>query len=239
MLKRDFGGRSAQAELMDEPSVTFEAFHDCLCDLEIVNRYTLAYRPTLNWLKRALREVGSTNCTSILDVGSGGGGMLRQIANWARKHGRRVELIGVDLNPWSKRSAEQSTPSDAPIRFETSDIFKFAPDRAIDFVISSLFTHHLTDGDVIRYLRWAEHHAVRGWFINDLHRHPLPRFAIKYAARLLRLNKMVRHDGPVSVARAFTAGDWRRFLAEAGIPNERARIDWFFPFRYCVTGWKV
>jgi hypothetical protein len=50
---------------------------------------------------------------------------------------------------------------------------------------------------------------------------------------------MVQHDGPISVARAFTAADWRRFVAEAGIPMKRIRINWFFPFRYCVAGEKA
>ncbi|MGH7986646.1 MAG: methyltransferase domain-containing protein [Candidatus Binataceae bacterium] len=238
MARQDFSRRSTESEMMDDGSVTFEAFRDCLRDLEIVNRFTLAYRPTRHWLKRVLRDRLSNNCTSILDVGSGGGGMLRRIANWAGKNGRRVELVGVDLNPWSKRSAEEATPSDASIRFETSDIFTFEPGK-IDFVISSLFTHHLTDSDVVRFLRWMDQHATRGWFINDLHRHSVPAFVIRHATRLLRFDRMVRYDGPVSVARAFTAKDWRRLLAAAGIPAERTRIDWYFPFRYCVTGWKA
>ncbi|MGH8011183.1 MAG: methyltransferase domain-containing protein [Candidatus Binataceae bacterium] len=238
MTKRDFSQRSVEAELMDDTSVTFEEFRNCLRDLEIVNRCTLAQRPTLHWLKRASRAINSNDRLSILDVGSGGGGMLRRIANWARKNGRQVDLVGVDLNPWSKRSAEQLQPSDVPIRFETSDIFTFET-GAIDFIISSLFTHHLADSEVVRFLRWMDRRAVRGWFINDLHRHPLPSFVIKHATRLLRFDRMVQYDGPLSVARAFTARDWRRLLAAAGIPAERTRIAWYFPFRYCVAGWKT
>jgi len=46
---------------------------------------------------------------------------------------------------------------------------------------------------------------------------------------------MAQHDGPVSVARAFAADDWRHRLAEAGIPAERVCIEWFLPFRYSVS----
>jgi hypothetical protein len=74
MVERDLSRRSVEAELMDDASVTFEAFRNCLSDLEIVNRYTLAYRPTLQWLKRTLHTVNPTDHISILDVGSGGGG---------------------------------------------------------------------------------------------------------------------------------------------------------------------
>jgi len=78
-------------------------------------------------------------------------------------------------------------------------------------------------------------HATRGWFINDLHRHPLPFFLIRYLTRLLGFGPMVQHDGPISVARSFKAAEWRRLIAEAGIQRERIRINWYFPFRLCVA----
>jgi 2-polyprenyl-3-methyl-5-hydroxy-6-metoxy-1,4-benzoquinol methylase len=236
MTKQDFSCRSHQLEMMDGDAISLEAFRKCLHDLEIVNVCTLAYRPTLRWLKKAIRADKSRQPVSILDIGSGGGGMLRKIWKWTQRHGRQTRLTGVDLNPWSKQSAMSATPPDARIQYETSDIFSFDPDRYADFIISSLFTHHLTDKEVVKFLQWMDGHAMRGWFINDLHRHPLPFFIIRYATRLLGFGLIVQNDGPISVARAFTAADWRRLVAEAGIPLERICINWFFPFRYCVAG---
>jgi 2-polyprenyl-3-methyl-5-hydroxy-6-metoxy-1,4-benzoquinol methylase len=235
MAKQDFSRRSAQAELMDTELVTFAEFHDCLRDLESVNICTLAYRPTLRWLGEMLADAKPQQAVTILDIGSGGGDMLRRIWTWAHSRGLNADLTGVDLNPWSAQSAEQTTPRDMPIRFETSNIFSFDPARRADFIISSLFTHHLTDSELIRFIQWMDAHATRGWFINDLHRHPLPYYFTRYVFRLLRLNRLVQHDGPVSVARAYTASDYRRALAEAGIPAQRAKIEWFFPFRYGVS----
>ena len=45
----------------------------------------------------------------------------------------------------------------------------------------------------------------------------------------------MRSDGPISISRAFVAADWRRLLAEAGIPRTRTSIKWYFPFRYVVA----
>jgi SAM-dependent methyltransferase len=236
MIEQDFSCRSNQLEMMDGDAISFEDFRNCLQDLEIVNVCTLAYRPTIHWLKKALSDDKSRQPISILDIGSGGGGMLRKIWKWAHRRGRKTYLTGVDLNPWSEKSAECVTPSEALIQYETSDIFSFDPSCRVDFIISSQFTHHLTDNEVVKFLRWMDRHATRGWFINDLHRHPLPFFLIRYATRLLRFGAMVQNDGPISVARAFTAADWRRLVAEAGIPLERISINWFFPFRYCVAG---
>jgi len=226
--------RSTQSEMMDDPTIDFVCFSDCLRDLAIVNRLSLGYRPTLAWFKRQLRKRESIQHLSIFDVGSGGGDMLRQIARMVQRPGHSVSLTGIDLNPWSKRYAEQVTSPDLGIQFETSDIFNFAPDRKADFVISSLFTHHLNDDQLVDFLRWMEHHTTQGWFINDLHRHPLAYFLIKYGALLLGFHIMVRHDGPISVARAFTKTDWIGYLKAAAIPMDQVKIRWFFPFRYGV-----
>jgi len=234
-LMDDLSQRSTRSELMDTESVSFEEFHECLRTLGIINTFTLAYRPTLGWFERMMAGAGSEQSISVIDVGCGGGDMLRRIWRWARERHLDLELIGIDLNPWSKKSAEQVTPKDAPIRFETADVFSLDSSRHADFIVSSLFAHHLPDGELIRFIKWMDCHATRGWFINDLHRHPVPYLFIKYAGRLLISNRMNRHDGPVSVARAFTAFEWRHLLEEAGIPAERTRIEWFFPFRYGVS----
>lgn len=236
---QDLSQRSTCPELMDTESVSFAEFHDCLHTLRIINTFTLAYRPTLRWFEGMMAGVSSEQLISVMDIGCGGGDMLRRMWEWARGRHFDLELIGIDLHPWSKKSAEQVTPRDAPIRFETANLFSLDPSRRADFIVSSLFAHHLTDGELIRFIQWMDRHATRGWFINDLHRHPLPRLFIKCAVRLLFSNRMIQHDAPVSVARAFTASEWRHLLAEAGIPAERATIEWFFPFRYGVACRKV
>lgn len=233
MMGPNLSQRSTRPEFMDTQSVSFAEFHDCLRTLRIINTFTLAYRPTLRWFERMMAGAGSP--ISVLDIGCGGGDMLRQIWKWARERNLDVELVGIDLNPYSKKSAEQVTPTDAPIRFETANLFSLDPGRRADFIVSSLFTHHLTDRELIRFIQWMDRHATRGWFINDLHRHPLPYFFIQYAVRMLFSNRMIRHDAPVSVARAFTASEWRQLLVQSGIPAERTSIEWFFPFRYGVA----
>jgi SAM-dependent methyltransferase len=235
MVDMDFGRRSHQAEMMDAENISFEDFQSCLQGLEIVNICVLAYRPTLRWLTKTLKDINPRQPISILDAGSGGGGMLRKIRKWARRDGREIHLTGVDLNPRAKRAAESFTPSDAAIQFETCDIFSIDPNRTADLIISCAFAHHLTDNEVIKFLQWMDSHATRGWFINDLHRHPIPFYFVRYAMRVLKADPIVAHDGPISVARAFTATDWRSLIAQAGIPVEQVQISWYFPFRYCLA----
>jgi 2-polyprenyl-3-methyl-5-hydroxy-6-metoxy-1,4-benzoquinol methylase len=235
MTTVNFAQRSMQPELMDSETVDFAEFHQCLRQLTIVNVLTLAYRPTLRWLGRTVRYTMPHDTVSVLDVGFGGGDMLRKIWKLLQRRGLKAELTGVDLNPWSKQSAEEDTPQEMNIRFDTSNVFSLDPVRQADFIISCNFTHHLTDAELVRFIKWMDSHAVRGWFINDLHRHPLPYYFVKTVFHLLPLSRMMRSDGPISISRAFVAADWRRLLAEAGIPRTRTSIKWFFPFRYVVA----
>jgi len=230
----DFSSRSAAPELMDTEAVSFEEFRDCLRDLARVNRLSFAHGPTLAFLKRILkRHPGNVGPIQILDVGSGYGDLLREVDRWAQRWGIPVALTGVDLNPWSRRAAEEASLCNRPIRWVTADAFAYQPPEGVDIVLSSLFTHHLTDPQVVRFLRWMDNTARYGWFINDLHRHPLPYHFFTRFARMAHYHRFVQHDGPVSIARAFTAADWQRLLAEAGVA-EQTKVHWQFPFRLTV-----
>jgi trans-aconitate methyltransferase len=219
---------------MDSEQVGFEELRGCLSDLARVNRLTLAYRPTLAFLERVVAQHKSSAPLEIVDVGSGYGDMLRQIDVWASRRNLAVSLTGIDLNPWSRRAATEVTAPDRSIRWVTADAFAYAPPSGIDVVVSSLFTHHLPDVLVVRFLRWMERVARVGWFVNDLHRHPVPYYFFRQFAKLAGYHPFVQHDGPVSIARSFTRADWHRLLAEAAIEGSIAEVAWRVPFRLTV-----
>lgn len=232
----DFAQRSAISEWMDDKEVSFTDFDDCLSQLELINRYTFAYRPTLQWLTGIVRCLPFRHPLTILDVGCGGGDMLRQISHWAEKENIPVDLIGVDINPFSKLSADRRMRAGAPIRIATADLFSFTLANSADIIISSLFTHHLDDEALQHFIRWMETHAKRGWLISDLHRHPIPYYFIKCVTRCLpAVSPLIRHDAPVSVARAFNKTDWTTNLATAGLAEADYSIAWHMPFRYLIT----
>jgi SAM-dependent methyltransferase len=236
MMAMDFTERSRDSELMDTEPVSFEEFRACLVDLARVNRLTLAYRPTLAFFDRLLPVArGLGRPLEVVDVGSGYGDMLREVDAWALRRGVAVSLTGVDLNPWSRRAASEATSPGRNIQWVTADAFAYEPPAGIDVVVSSLFTHHLTDPLVTKFLAWMEATARLGWFVNDLHRHPVPYHFFRRFAKLARLHRFVRHDGPVSIARAFVPTEWQRFLVEAGIDPDAVEVQWRMPFRLTVA----
>ena len=105
-------------------------------------------------------------------------------------------------------------------------------------MVSSLFTHHLTDSQVVEFLRWMEAGAARGWFVNDLHRHALAYEGFRLLSAAAGWHPMVRHDGAISVARGFRRRDWDVLLRRAGL-RDVARVRWRMPFRLCVSRLKA
>ncbi len=219
--------RSTAAEWMDDAAATEAEFASALHDLERINRLSLAYRPTLRWLDRLVARTGARSL-GVLDVGAGGGDMLRAIAGWGARRGVAVQLTGLDRSPWAARTA---ATTGTPGEFLTTDLFALDPARRFDVVVCSLFTHHLRDPELVRFLQWIEARARLGWLISDLHRHWLPWGFVWGAVRLMRMDPMVVHDSTVSIARGFVRADWERLLAEAGVVAE---VRWAVPFRWTV-----
>jgi trans-aconitate methyltransferase len=217
--------RSTQSERMDTDCVDFEDYARCLRDLSRVNVVTLTHRPMLSWL--AKRATGNF---SVLDVACGHGDALRAI----RRRFPDAQLTGIDLNPWATRAAREATASGSRIVFINDDAFAYQPPQKFDFIITSQFAHHLTDQQVVTFLRWLQQNAARGWFISDIHRHVLAYYGFPILARLAFWHRFVREDGQISIARAFTPPEWHALLQDAGITDQQAFVAWHIPFRLCV-----
>ncbi|HET7103626.1 MAG TPA: methyltransferase domain-containing protein [Terracidiphilus sp.] len=226
-----FARRAQLTEWMDEPCAYAE-FRACLLDLMQVNRTVLSYRPTLRWLENF--TASGVLPLHIVDTGSGAGDMLRRIEAWAQRRSMAVRLTGIDANPHAARAACEFTDAGSTIEWITCEASNYKPAARIDIVISSLFTHHLADAEIVSYLQWMERTASRGWFINDLRRARLPYYMFKLLARCMRWHRFVRHDGPISIQRSFTEADWRAYAQHAGLDAGALRIVGAWPGRLCV-----
>ncbi len=75
--------------------------------------------------------------------------------------------------------------------------------------------------------------SIKGFFINDLHRHPLAYYSIKLLTTVFSKSYLVKNDAPLSVARGFKASEWKKILKSAGINNYR--VNWKWAFRHLVV----
>ena len=220
--------RATQDELMDDPALDAATYTHVLHDLAQVNTITLARRPTLNFLERA---VGKRDRFRLLDVGFGDGDMLRAIGKWADRRGIVAELVGIDLNARSVAAARERTPGTIPIDYRTGDYADLAGE-GWDCVVSSLVAHHMTRDQLVAFLRFMDHEARAGWFVNDLRRSSFAWLGYPLLARLMNWHPIVRHDGRLSIARSYRKEEWTPLLASAGVKG--AAVERVFPFRLCV-----
>jgi trans-aconitate methyltransferase len=227
-----FAQRAQLSEWIDEPC-SYEEFRDSLCDLTRVNRMLLAYRPTLRWLGRLALCPGER--LHIVDVGCGAGDMLRQIERWARRRKLQVKLTGIDINPHATRTAREHESAESQIEWHTGEAYDYRPEQEIDLIVSSAFAHHLSDAEVVRFIRWMEQTAKRGWFISDLHRTRHTYLGFRALASLMRWHRFIQHDGPISIRRSFSKQDWMRLLRQAGLAESAATIENAWPGRLSVS----
>jgi SAM-dependent methyltransferase len=230
---RDLSRRSGEAEWLDGADVNPEELALVLRDLARFNGAMLGHWPVIDWLRAATKDEAKGRVLTLVDVGCGYGDLLRAIRRWARRRGLTIRLIGLDLNRETVRIAQEATDDIDDIDYQVMDIFDFAPPVPIDFVVSSLLTHHMSDDLIVKFLRWMEHTTRRGWLIYDLQRHPVPFHFIGLMGKLTRLHPIVIHDGRISVARSLTRSEWLARFDEAGISREAVRLRWFL-FRFAI-----
>lgn len=232
----DFTLRSYQKEIMDDLTGGGDLMDQTLKELEIINRLLGGNYVTVNGIEKILNAAeGETDRpVRIADLGCGGGDMLMLIADWGRKTGRKLELVGVDANAYIVEYARRQTESYPEITYLTTDIFseEFAREP-FDIMSCSLFTHHFTDEELTRMFTMMNRQSKLGFVVNDLHRHWFAYYAIKYITRWFSRSSMVQHDAPVSVLRAFSKPELSRLLSAAGV--HQFSIGWLWAFRWQVV----
>jgi hypothetical protein len=100
-------------------------------------------------------------------------------------------------------------------------------------IFSSLFCHHFNESELVKMLQWMKEYSNSGFFINDLQRHPLAYYSIKFLTSIFSKSYLVKNDAPLSVARGFKKNEWIALLAAAGILQYH--IKWKWAFRYLIV----
>ena len=71
-----------------------------------------------------------------------------------------------------------------------------------------LHYHHLEDNDLILFLRQLHFAAEKVVIINELHRHYLSYLLYKFISPLFFKNRLIIHDGLISIRRGFIRSEW-------------------------------
>lgn len=133
-------------ELMDDPACDPRRLSATYARFAVINRLVSAWgRVYRDRLRPELRRLGRP--ARILDLGSGGGDVVRRLAALAHRDGLPVTWTGADPDPRALEAAEATTtPGIAFVRATSSELRR-AGER-FDAVISNHVLHHLDDDEL-------------------------------------------------------------------------------------------
>lgn len=229
-----FETRSSELELLDTGEYTPEEYEGCLRELRRINRWLGDSRALEETVLREI-EREKIKDFSILDVGAGSGELLRVAAKFARRTRRKTRLAGLELNARSAGAILEESAGFAEISSIRGDALNlpFAED-AFDYAICSLFTHHFADENVVRILREMKRVARRKIFAIDLHRDKTAYFFYTTIGKIFLRNRLVRHDGALSILRSFVPEEFENLAKQAAL--KEISVTKHFPARLVLQG---
>ena len=238
----NFTLRSYQKELLDADDIPFPEIKKNMQELDTINTWLGGHAITRAGFKLVVsptsyrdRESGvnaSKNQLKVCEIGCGGGDNLAMLLRWARKNSLNIDCIGVDIKKECIDFAAARWKNE-PIEWIISDYRKTEFKQKPDIIFSSLFCHHFTQEEMVEQLKWMSENCKLGFFINDLHRHPLAYYSIKFLTQVFSKSKLVKNDAPLSVARGFKKKDWEWLANQSGLNS--ISIQWKWAFRYLIV----
>lgn len=224
----DYNIRSYDQELLDGKDIPYDDIVQNLCELNFINAALGGHAITIDGFKHL---AGKKKEIFICEIGCGGGDNLKAIRKYCLEKNINVTLWGIDINAACTRFAAANCKGDA-YQFITSNykdvVFKIKP----DIIFSSLFCHHFREDFLVNMLGWMKANARIGFFVNDLHRHPVAYHFIRIATSIFSRSYLVKNDAPLSVLRGFRKSEWKVLLQEAGI--QPYTITWKWAFRFLI-----
>lgn len=228
--------RSFQKELIDlgPPHYTAEEYRDCLYQLDRIGRFLGGDRATFHTFDQLKYPP-----TSILDIGCGGGLFTIRLA---RRY-PQAQVVGIDLSSeaiaFAQEHLKHASPSLSNLKFIhcSAAELPYSPQQ-FDIVTATLVCHHLTNEELILFLKQVSPLAKQAVILNDLHRHFLASAGFALLVPLFFRNRLIWHDGLLSIKRAFTIQDWKALFNAADTKEQDYRIEWYFPFRWMVSIFK-
>ena len=220
---KTFRTRATTPEIIDlgPEHYTSSEYDECLAMLAKIGKW-------LRGDRISLKAIGHYAPKTILDVGCGGGDFAHKLA----KAFPNTLVLGMDIDSEaiSRANRHFSRPN---LTFKQGNIHDFSP-QSFDVVTTTLVCHHLDDQTLVPFVQQLAKMAKNKLVINDLHRSRSAYVLFAIVSRLFFRNRLIWHDGLLSIQKGFKREDWETLLDKAKIVKEKACITWKWPFRWCV-----
>ena len=224
--------RRLEGELMDDPALAAPEHHAALHGLRHINAISRTSASVWPPIARMLAAEGIAKAT-LLDVACGGGDVAIALARRARKRGVPLAVHACDIsNTALQYATAEANHAEESVHFFRGDVLAEPLPRHYTIILSTLFLHHLEDGQIVTLLRKLAAQADHV-VISDLIRGPVGYALAWLGTRLLSRSPIVHEDGLRSVRAALTLREARALAAQAGLGNAQFRRQW--PRRFLMT----
>jgi 2-polyprenyl-3-methyl-5-hydroxy-6-metoxy-1,4-benzoquinol methylase len=197
-----------------------------LDDLDRLNAWFGGYALTLGRVRRAAARLPRGRGLVVIDVGGGRGDLAVNVVRWARRLGRPVRVLVLDTDAATLALARRRTAAFPEITLVQADATALPlREGAADVAVAALTLHHLDREAAVACLAEMRGAAAVA-LVNDLLRTRTSLALVWLVTRALRLHPVSRHDGPVSVRRAYSAGELAVLAEKAGGRAHIRRYPW-------------
>lgn len=229
----DFSKRIYDKELLDRDDIPFNDILQNMRELNKINQLLGGHKITIRGLKQILSITHPLSRElHIAEIGSGGGNNLRVLHSYCMQHSIPARFTGIDINEYCIASAKINGVQPG-IEYIHSDYAHVLFQQKPDIIFSSLFCHHFEEAKLVHMFRWMYDNSILGFFINDLHRHPMAFYSIRILTKLFSNSYLVKNDAPLSVRRGFRKAELEELLEQAALPGYS--VSWQWAFRFLVV----
>jgi ubiquinone/menaquinone biosynthesis C-methylase UbiE len=234
-VKGSYRQRLEEAEWLDLGYGTPAEVADSLAEVARINQYLGGLRALTKHLYPRIKALAKAGrAVSVLDVGTGSGDIPAMLFRWAKRERIQVQTVAVDLSPRHLDFARGQVGKMPTVQLLGADALQLPmAAKSIDFVISSLFLHHLGPEVLVNVLKSAKVVARHGIVMNDLVRGWMPAAAFRLVKPIFARNPLTWHDGSLSIRRAYQPAELLSLAREAGLNEPVVHTHW--PWRMTLT----
>ena len=234
----DLSRRATEPEIIDNPAhISEQEMEQVLIELALVNRWLGGSSACLRSISQLLSQESRRRPIIVADIGTGSGDILCALAARTQRQGNRVQMLAMDINPVACRMARKQAriwPEIGVVRADVENLPLVK--KGVDFILCSTLLHHFGDRKLVELLTNLRESNTTAIIINDLHRHPVAYWAIRFLTRLFSRSRAVRNDGPLSVRKGFTRRELLELLESAGCRDFCIRWRWAFRWVVIIRG---
>jgi ubiquinone/menaquinone biosynthesis C-methylase UbiE len=204
--------------LLEDPGITADLMAGGIRDLPRVNRWLggwIVLRRELNDLSDVLVGYGLLR---MMDLGTGAGDLAERAVGWSNRRRPQTRIICLDRSRTALDVGRQRQGQARELHWiEAEGLAVPLADNSVEVAFCNNVLHHFDAEDAVSVISELARVARRAVIVTDLRRSWLSYWGARTLLRLLRVSPVTLHDGIVSVARSYTAGEMLDIGRQAGL----------------------